>query len=898
VRDAAVTEEVPPLAAKGKAHPVRAWRLARIRPDVRSAMRRDRPILGREQELGLLGTAFERTVAERAPALVLVVGVAGVGKSRLVEEFLASIDADVLRGRCLPYGEGITYWPVAEMLTRRASVTERDGPDEVRTKLRRIVDGTPEAAAVADRLAQLLGVAGVAVTTGETHWAVRTLLERLARDRPVVVEIDDLQWAEPTLLELVEHVAQRATGVPLLLLCSSRPELLEDRVGRGDGLSSATLIRLEPLAEDDAGRLVRELVPDLPDPVVERVATAAGRVPLFVEHLVAMLVEDGTIAWDGAGWVHGDLSTIAIPPTVGAVIGARLERLPRDQLATLQCAAVEGQTFHRGAVAALSNQKDDGRASERLEELEQRDLIVRTESRFVGDEGFAFRHLLVRDAAYARVSKRERSGLHERFASWLDERAGGAVEFDEIVGYHLERSAALALELAPSDDRAWETAARAATRLSIAGSRALERGDLSAAGDLLGRADTIARPDSAARVPALLDLGVIFERQGRYDEAVATLQKAETLSRAAGDPSAAAKAVVRRQFVRAHTELVGQSEHHAEVEALLPEVEASGDLSALAEVTFYLGVSLHWMGQVLRAMEALERAQDLAVRAGAPRIAAEAAGWYIAAVELAPLPAADAVERWRAVASSVPLSRYSRALGESMTAVAIAMTGDVETARTWCIRGRQAVQELGDETGAYASSIMHGYVELLAGDFAAAERVLADGERGLEILGEGGYRSAVLAYRADALQAMGRTREAIAATERLEAIAIEDDYQALAGWRSARARALTDLGRVEEAEPLSREAIDLLRETQSIDEIAHGWSSLGYVLACAGRDEESMAAYREALERSELKGTVLAIARIRRTMAVLAGEDPGAPTVSPGPWGTTWPLDVLAFRSR
>jgi tetratricopeptide (TPR) repeat protein len=243
------------------------------------------------------------------------------------------------------------------------------------------------------------------------------------------------------------------------------------------------------------------------------------------------------------------------------------------------------------------------------------------------------------------------------------------------------------------------------------------------------------------------------------------------------------------------------------------------------------------------------------------------------------------------------LSRYSRALGESMTAVAIAMTGDVETARTWCIRGRQAVQELGDETGAYASSIMHGYVELLAGDLVAADRVLADGERGLERLGEDGYRSQVLVYRADALQAMGRTDEAIAATERAEAIAVEDDFAALAGWRSARAQALADLGRVEEGEPLSREALGLLLETQSIDETAHGWSSLGYVLACAGRPKEALDAYREALERSELKGTVLSIARIRRTMAVLAGEDPGPTTVSPGPWGTTWPLDVLVSRS-
>jgi tetratricopeptide (TPR) repeat protein len=484
--------------------------------------------------------------------------------------------------------------------------------------------------------------------------------------------------------------------------------------------------------------------------------------------------------------------------------------------------------------------------------------------------------------------------LHERYAEWLDGRAGGgAVEFDEIVGYHLERSATLALELAPGDEGAWDTAARAAIRLGVAGNRALERGDLPAAASLLERADKIDRSDSAGRLRALLDLGVVFERQGRYDEAVDALQRAEDLAGVAGDRSIAARAVIRRQFTRAHVDRVGQSEQHAEVEALLPEIEASGDLASMAEASYYLGVSSFWMGQVLRAMELLERAQDLAVRARLPRVAEEAAGWYLGAVLSAPLPAADAVERWHAVSSSIPMSRYGRAFGEAMTALAIAMTGDVDTARAWCIRGREAVRELGDETQTYASAIILGQIELLAGDFEAAERELAEGERGLERLGEDGFRSSVLVLRADALQALRRTDEAIAASERSEAIAVDDDYEALAGWRSARARAFADLGRFPEAEALSRQAIDLLLETQSIDEIARGWSSLAYVLACIGRGQEAMGAYREALERFELKGTVLSVARVERTMAVLRGEDPGRQTVRPGAWGTSWPIDPV-----
>jgi hypothetical protein len=363
------------------------------------------------------------------------------------------------------------------------------------------------------------------------------------------------------------------------------------------------------------------------------------------------------------------------------------------------------------------------------------------------------------------------------------------------------------------------------------------------------------------------------------------------LARAAGEPAAAARALARRQFARTHAESVPQSALHEEVERLMPELEASGDVLALAEAAFFLGVSFHWMGQEVRAIELLERARELGLRGGDLRIAAEAAGWYVAAVLSAPLPAVVAVERWRELSVSMPLSRYARALGESMTAVALAMTGDIDTARTWCARGREAVRELGDETGTHASSIMHGWIELLAGDFLAADRIVTAGERGLELLGEDGYRSSVLVYVADARQAMGRPDEAIDATERSEAITVEDDLETSAGWRLARARSLADLGRFEEAERWAREGAGMVAETDVAEStMAQGWSGLGYVLACGGRHREAHEAYQRALERHELKGTVLSIARLRRTMAVLRGEDPGPPRVSPGAWGTTWPL--------
>ncbi len=236
VRDAVAAEGVAGVDAKGKAEPVPAWRLMSVHPSAEGiARRRDVPIVGRERELRLLREAFDRAVADRTCVLFTIFGAPGVGKSRLVEGFLSGLDAEVLRGRCLPYGDGITYWPVVEMLTRAAELTELDGPAEIREKLRRLAGEGDEGELVVERLAQLLGVAGAAAAADETFWAVRKLFESLARTRPLVVDLDDLQWAEPTLIDLIDHVADWTRDAPVLVLCNARPDLLDAHPGWGGG---------------------------------------------------------------------------------------------------------------------------------------------------------------------------------------------------------------------------------------------------------------------------------------------------------------------------------------------------------------------------------------------------------------------------------------------------------------------------------------------------------------------------------------------------------------------------------------------------------------------------------------------------------------------------------------
>jgi tetratricopeptide (TPR) repeat protein len=744
---------------------------------------------------------------------------------------------------------------------------------------------------VVERLAQLLGVADASAAAEDTFWAVRRLFESLAEAEPLVVDIDDVQWGETTFLDLIEHVADRTRDAPVLLLCSARPDLLDDRPTWGGGKRNATTIQLEPLSTEETERLAEELLAGMPPEVADRIASAAEGIPLFVEHLVAMLVEEGTLVRDGGTWLlEGDLAALAVPPTVSALIEARLERLPADELAILERASVEGKGFHRGAELELSPAVDRPWVDERLTALVMRDLIRPAASLFAGEDGFVFRHLLIRDAAYARISKEVRAEQHVMYAAWLEEMTSGREsELDEIVGYHLEQASRLRSELTPGDERAREIGVQAAMRLGRAGTRAFDRGDLRAAAALLTRADALLPPTSLDRVPILLDLGVVQEREGRWDDARSALGTAEGMAREAGDLGTAARAVVRRQFVRSHVENTPQHDLQVEVEALLPELEAAGDDAAIAEASFFLGISLSWLGQTTRAVAMLERAQELSLRTGLTRIAPEATSWIPAVMAYGPFNATEVDARWRALLASTPMSRYARAFGDVLDALSIAMMGDVDRGRTQWREARGVIMELGDETHAAAASMQGGYIELLATEFETARALLADGDETLERLGEEGYRSTVLCLLADAQQGLGRTADAIATTQRAERLSFPDDFETNTGWRAARARSFADVGEYEDAERISRAAIDVVAETDAIESQGRSWSSLGYVLASAGRTGAALEAYGQAFDRFTTKGNVLSLSRVGGAIATLRGDDAAQERDPLGAWGTTLP---------
>ena len=473
-RDTVVATPIGAQSAPGFEAGVEAWRLVSVSEDVGRPLIVSVPFVGREEELELLHNTFARTTRGRRVHLVTVFGGAGVGKSRLAREFLAGVErSTVLSGRCLPYGEGVTYWAVAEMVKTAAGITDDDSIDAAAEKLRNSCGDE----AVADLLALASGVlnaVGGERSAAEIAWAAQTWATQLAELQPLVLVFEDIHWAEEPMLDLIEHLSRGVKDVPLLIVCLARADLLDTRPAWGGGRLRATAIELEPLPREDSGRLVDALADSelAALSVAQRDAilgTTEGN-PLFIEETVRMVLESGG---EPAG----------IPHTVQAMISARIDRLPMAEKAVLGRASVAGRTFWSGAIESLSG--SDG-VGELLDVLVERDFLVREpRSTIRGEEGYRFKHVLIRDVAYAGLSKSSRAALHRAMADWLSGRTV-ADELVEIRAYHLDEAAVLETELegrVPAD-----LAAAAAAALEQAGRRALAREANAVARRLLVRA--------------------------------------------------------------------------------------------------------------------------------------------------------------------------------------------------------------------------------------------------------------------------------------------------------------------------------------------------------------------------------------------------------------------------
>ena len=861
VRDAALVEPVDDLALKGKAEPISAWRLVAVLHGAPAFIRRfDAPLVDREHELATLRRAFDRAAADRTGHLFTILGVAGVGKSRLLHELVAQVGegTTVLRGQCLPYGDGITFWPLSGIVRTAAAIDRTVSPDVARARIAELLEGDPEAERVVERLAAAMGLEDRPLATEETFWAARRLLEALARERPVVVVVDDLHWAEPTFLDLVEHLGDRARDAAIVLVCLARPELLELRPAWAGGQVNATTMLLEPLSVEESELLIRNLLGGAePDPAMSRaIVAAADGNPLFVEEILAMLLDEGALERHES---VGAVETIRVPPTIQAVLTARLDRLAADEQAAIETAAVMGTFFRRRSLEELLGGED---LEARLGALVRKELI--RPDRTTSEPAFHFRHLLIREAAYNRIPKERRGELHERFADLIERQFAGRLgEIEELLAYHLERAAVLYGELGLEAERVRRLAARAAALLASAGARALAREDIPAAINLLERATQLLDANAEERAAVLLDLGSALREKGELRRADVVLEEAAEVASASADSSLHWRAVVERSSLAAYVDPAVRADdllrRAAEAERVFEE---SGDELGLAKAALHVA-EVRWMqGRSGEMEEVLERAIGHAEHVGARRERSWALGSLCRAALLGPAPVEEAIERCDRTRARSGDDVVVAAYADSCTAVLEAMRGRPDEARGLYERTHERLEEIGLNVLLASIRIYSGWAELILGEPDLAERELRVGYNELARIGERAYLSTMAAFLGRALQALGRDDEAEALTLTSEEAASRDDVGSQAIWRGTRARVLA--GRDDErAVKLATEAVELLRRTDFVNVQADALVDFAATMRALGRDEDALQALTEALRLYELKGNVVSARAVR-----------------------------------
>ena len=875
VRDAVVVDEPEALELKGKSEPVLAHRLVEISLEAAGHARHlDSPMIGRDRELALITESFDRAVSERECHLFTLLGPAGVGKSRLVEEFLNRVasDAVVLRGRCLPYGEGITFYPVADVV--RQAVGEGDVGEGVRT----LIEEDERAPMVVLRLAALLGEAGAPVATEETFWAVRTLFEGIAHRNPLVVVFDDIHWGEPTFLDLVDHVAEWSRDAPILVLCVARPELLDLRPTWGGGKLNAASILLEPLSEDQAGALIGNLLGAAGlDPAARaRITQAAEGNPLFVEEMLGMLIDEGLLVDAEGGWVAAsDLSTLAVPPTIQALLAARLDRLNGTQRSVIERASVVGKEFWRGAVVELSPEPERSEVPSSLMTLVRKELIRPGRSTLAGDDAFRFRHLLIRDAAYDSMSKEHRAELHERFADWLERVAGDRLrEFEEILGYHLERAVRYREELGPGDDRRAALAVRAAARLASAGDRARARRDMPATANLLERAVRLMEPGTPERVRLLPQ--VLEARQEMGDLAGATKQMPEAIEEAgaAGDRGVELRLRILDMFLRSSTDPSVTQREVAEVtRRARDELEALGDEEGVAFASIRLGTISFWLGRAAASYDVVQPAIEYARRVGNRLLELDAMTTTFGSAMWGPMAVEDALRFSDEIAELVPERPSFEVFATSLRGYCATLLGRFEEGKALLDQAIGIARELGlGPIGATLAGQVGAVLYVTTGDLAGAEAMARDGVAQLERIGETGLLSTCAGYLATVLAQSGSDAEAEELAERCRANAAADDFVSQELWRRAIAVVRSRQGAHAEAARLGAEAVAVVSASDYT--MQHGDSRMAYagVLDAMGRPVEAAGELQAAAALFADKG---ALEPLRRAQAELARLEAG-----------------------
>jgi len=788
-------EPAGPLELRGFRKPVRAYRALRRLDGAPRGRSLAAPFIGRESELDLLENTYTRTLRDRRPHVFTIYGEPGVGKSRLAREFLAGVEgATILSGRALPYGEGITYWPLAEMVKSAAGITDDDPMETAKQKLIECCGD--------EAIAELLGLASGVMEAVEGErgqpeiaWAAREFADELASVQPLIMVFEDIHWAEEPLLELIDHLAQWVRERALLILCLARPELLDVRPGWGGGRVRSTAIELEPLPREESEQLADALLAehDVSQKVQARLLDKTEGNPLFVEETVRMLLEEGV---DGSD---------RIPDSLQALIGARIDRLPAGQKIILQRGSVIGRVFWAGAIDHLSPEYDADELEDMLDDLLLRDLVTREpRSTITGESAYRFKHVLIKEVAYGGLTKSGRAEYHMKFAEWLRDRADK--ELLEIRAYHLDQAALLSAELEGKVPE--KLAATAAKALEAAGKRALARESNASARKLLLRSaelePTLWRRFLAARAAwQLEDLPVV------RDEMSVLAEQAE----AEGDRAIQSRALTA--LAEAALSLDGELARGEELaDAALRVVEPDDHEGRFRALDRRARVA-RWAGRVSESEEFEQQALEAARAAGRKDLEASAAlqlaGIHIARMEegkAVPL-VARALELAEASGSIVARANAAQSKGDLAR-----VQGETEEAEGWYTKALDLFRETGSASGIAWTSRQLGRLTWETGDPGRGEKLLRESIRVLAPMKERGTLCESQRLLAQLLLAEGRVEEAekyaLAARETVSA----EDVTSRATTRVALAQVRSAQGRHDEAEELFREAVEILGDSE------------------------------------------------------------------------------------
>jgi class 3 adenylate cyclase/tetratricopeptide (TPR) repeat protein len=784
-------EDAGPVEVRGRTEPLWAWRAIGAVEGGGRALSLEAPLVGRDVEIALLEATYTRAVRNKRAHLVTIYGEPGVGKSRLAREFVEGLEgATILQGRSLPYGEGITYWPLAEMVKTSAGINDDEPVRDAFDKLRACCEDE----AVADLLglaAGLLEAVEDERSQQEIAWAAREWAAKLAYPQPLVLVFEDIHWGEEPLHELIEHVAEFVRDAPLFILVLARPELLEVRPAWGGGRTRATMIELEPLAEEESSELIDALLAgaNLAGECRSEVLEVSEGNPLFVEETIRMIAEGG------------DTGRIPIPNTLQALIAARIDRLPQVQKRVLQRAAIVGRIFWDGALAHLSPEIDD--IEPLLEELHLRELVLaESRSSITGQRAYKFKHVLIREVAYQGLSKSSRAALHAQFAVWLKERAGD--ELLEIRAFHLDRAAELLAELdgAPPE----EVAKEAAEALHHAGKRAFSREAYRTARKLLLRAvelePTLDRRWLAARAA---------QRLADMPAVMVEMEEVRAQARAAGNSKLEGRALTALADVTLFTR-ADVKEAKALVNRALELLPEDAPLDARVDALSMRVNIAQWVGDVEAVKKYLPKIIDAAQAAGRKDLEASAtdglAGMYLNQLEFDEARPLVARSLELAVESGmlIPRAHALQAAGRMHH-----LERDYDEAAVSYLKALALYQEIGLGLGV-AWTLKHlGTLALNRGQLQEADEHLREA---LKILKKAGDR----AYLCEVQRSLAEVK-------------LEE-------------------GKLEEATRLALEARDTVGPQDMISQMTTQFT-LGLVRAAQGKDVEAEQLLRDALARAE-----------------------------------------------